>query len=297
VFAVLSGVAKGGWQPIHDFCERSSLPCLFPITDLPVIDEGDFYSLYFSRGMTLEADAISEHLAADGRQPGPVVQVYRRGDPRAEAAAAALRKRMEATGRALRDVSFDGPEASLAAFWPSTLALAAGGTAVLWVEPGDLGDALAAPLDPGPQRIYLSTTLYGVERGRIATEALSRVFLVHPQDLPSALGVRLARSTGWLKAKRIYQPNALQVQGNAVFALRVVGEAIRTIRGYYLRDYLIERIEHMLDNSLFTSVYPTVTLAPGQRFVSKGTYITQFAGQDGGQLTAVTPWVFPNFNK
>jgi hypothetical protein len=128
---------------------------------------------------------------------------------------------------------------------------------------------LAAPLDPGPQRVYLSTTLYGVERGRIAAEALGRVFLVHPQDLPSALGVRLARSTGWLKAKRIYQPNALQVQGNAVFALRVVGEAVRTIRGYYLRDYLIERIEHMLDNALFTSVYPTVTLAPGQRFISK----------------------------
>jgi len=34
---------------IHAFCERSSLPCLFPVTDLPVVDELDFYSMYFSR--------------------------------------------------------------------------------------------------------------------------------------------------------------------------------------------------------------------------------------------------------
>ncbi len=297
VFAVLSGLVDGSWQPIHRFCERSSLPCLFPVTDLPVIDEDDFYSIYFTKGMTLEADAIAEHLAVDSQLAAPVVQVFRRGDPRGEAAAAALRSRVEGKGVELRDLVLDGPGAAPEGFWPSALATASGGTAVLWVQPDDLGDALAEPLNSGPKRIYLSTTFYGVERGTIASGSLSRVFLVHPQDLPSGLRVRLARSTGWLKARRIYDPRAQKAQANAVFALRVAGEAVKKIQGYYLRDYMIERIEHMLDNSLFTSVYPSVTLAPGQRFVSKGTYIAQFAEQDGGKLTAVTPWVIPGFNE
>ena len=297
VFAVVSGVVEGSWQPIHAFCERSSLPCLFPVTDLPVVDELDFYSMYFSRGMALEADAIAEHLAHSGLLTGPLIQVYRRGDPRAEVAAATLRTRIEKAGGQMRDLVFDGPDTASEGFWRSSLAAAAGGTAVLWVEPEALGDALAAPGDAGPQRIYLSTTLYGVEPKKIAAGSFGRVFLVHPQEMPDARTVRLARSTGWFKAKRIYDPKALQVQANVFFALKIAGDAVKTIRGYYLRDYMIERIEHMMDNALYTSVYPSVTLSPGQRFVSKGAYIAQFSAQDGGKLIAVTPWRFPDSNQ
>ena len=66
VFAVLSGMAPGSWQPIHDFCEQNQVPCLFPVTDLPVVDEQSFYTVYLSQGMTLEADAIARHLFDDG---------------------------------------------------------------------------------------------------------------------------------------------------------------------------------------------------------------------------------------
>lgn len=297
VFAVLSGVVNGSWQPIHDFCERSSLPCLFPVTDLPEINEQDFYSLYFSRGMALEADAIAEHLTAEGLSAGPLIQVYRRGDARAEAGAAALRSRIERTGGHLSDITFDELDSGRAGFWPATLAAAPGGTAVLWVDAEDLGDALAPSGDWGPKRIYLSTTLYGVEPKKIADGSFGRVFLVHPQEMPDERTVRLARSTGWFKAKRIYDPKALQAQANVFFALKIAGDAVKTIRGYYRRDYLIERIEHMMDNALYTSVYPSVTLSPGQRFVSKGAYIAQFSAQDGGKLIAVTPWRFPDSNQ
>ena len=53
VFAVLSGIGEGSWQPVHAFCESEHLPCLFPTTDLPVIAEKDFYPIYLSKGMTL----------------------------------------------------------------------------------------------------------------------------------------------------------------------------------------------------------------------------------------------------
>ena len=35
---------------------------------------------------------------------------------------------------------------------------------------------------------------------------------------------------------------------------------------HFSRDYLLEKLEHMAENSLSTSVYLRLSLAPGQRF-------------------------------
>ncbi len=47
VFAILSGSSDGKWKPIHEFCERQGVPCLFPATDVPVCDSSNNYTLYF----------------------------------------------------------------------------------------------------------------------------------------------------------------------------------------------------------------------------------------------------------
>jgi hypothetical protein len=65
------------------------------------------------------------------------------------------------------------------------------------------------------------------------------------------------------------------------------------IRGFFKRDYFIERMEHMAENALYTSVYPRVSLAPGQRFLSRGAYIAQFQPGGAGELAAKTDWLLP----
>jgi hypothetical protein len=50
----------------------------------------------------------------------------------------------------------------------------------------------------------------------------------------------------------------------------------------------------MVDNATYTSVYPRISLAPDQRFVSKGAYIARFS-EDGG-LVAATDWLIPGSN-
>ena len=69
--------------------------------------------------------------------------------------------------------------------------------------------------------------------------------------------------------------------------------AVKAIKSYYLRDYLIESIEHMVDNANYTSVYPRVSLAPGQRFISRGAYIAQLPAEGTGGLVAVSEWLVP----
>lgn len=68
--------------------------------------------------------------------------------------------------------------------------------------------------------------------------------------------------------------------------------------GRYVRDYLVERIELMLNKmatagSFATGYYPLLSLAYGQRFASKGGYIVRFADASGNTLVAETNWIVP----
>jgi hypothetical protein len=77
--------------------------------------------------------------------------------------------------------------------------------------------------------------------------------------------------------------------GNAYFAAMVTANTIKNLRAHLNREYLIERIEHMIDNVLFTSVYPHLSLGPDQRFAAKGCHII-------GPLNAevASNWVIPD---
>jgi hypothetical protein len=68
---------------------------------------------------------------------------------------------------------------------------------------------------------------------------------------------------------------------------------VSAIRGFFKRDYLLQRIEHMAENATYTSVYPHISLAPGQRFLSRGAYITQFDPGGSGRLVAASDWMIP----
>jgi hypothetical protein len=65
------------------------------------------------------------------------------------------------------------------------------------------------------------------------------------------------------------------------------------MRGFFNREYFLEGIEHMAENATFTSVYPGVSLAPGQRFISRGAYIAQFPATGSDDLAAVGAWIVP----
>ncbi len=62
VFAILGGISNQSWQPIHDFCERLQLPCLFPITDLPAVSDSGWYTFYFNKGYYQEGEAAARYL-------------------------------------------------------------------------------------------------------------------------------------------------------------------------------------------------------------------------------------------
>ena len=295
VFAVLNGVAAGSWAPIHAFCEAERVPCLFPTTDLPVINEADFYPLYLSKGMTLEAGAIEHQLIVDGSAARAVVQVSRAGDAHSATATQALQSLVESREGRIENVVLEIDQQADDAFWKRVIDVADGNTLILWLGAAELESFWAVASASKPlQRIYLSATLFDSnDYSGIPAALRERLYFVHTHELPRKLTRLLARSTGWLRARRIYAPDEKEVQANAYFALKMAGQGLVHIRGFFNREYFIERIEHMVDNANYTSVYPRISLAPNQRFVSKGFYIAQLDNRDKARLQAVSEWLIP----
>ena len=67
--------------------------------------------------------------------------------------------------------------------------------------------------------------------------------------------------------------------------------ALDSIRGYFNRDGFQKRFEHEVDSADYTSVYPCITLALNQRFVSKCFYIAKLPKEGQGGLIAVAVWL------
>jgi mono/diheme cytochrome c family protein len=283
VFAVLSGIGEGSWRPALEFFERQELPCLFPNTDLPAISETGFYSVYFSKGMTLEAQVLAKHLQGDASEP--VIQVYRDGESGA-VAAATLRQALP--GRVF-DRRIEPGARPTAAFWEEVLHAAQSSSLVLWLGDEDVRAFNAAAMAaPQPKGIYLSSSLTTATTGGLPQ---ARLYFIRPFDLPQVLDRRLVRVRTWLRARNLATGDE-QVQTNTYFAATVAGEALMYLVDNFSRDYFVERIEDMLDNALAATIYPRTTLGPGQRFASKGSYIVRFS-DSAPSLQPVGGWIVP----
>ena len=52
----------------------------------------------------------------------------------------------------------------------------------------------------------------------------------------------------------------------------------------------------MIDNAIYTSIYTHMSLAPEQRFVSKGGVIVRVDEAATGSFDTVTDWIVPDFS-
>jgi hypothetical protein len=294
VFAVIGGLGVGSWQPVHAFCEGAGLPCVFPDVDLPGDDGAGYYSLYFTRGIALEADVLARQLAESGSDTGRILQVFR-NDARGRVPAQALRDALQRRGiEAPADYPVGGSGPMPAGFWPRVVHDARPVTLVLWLDAADVqGLAASWELPAGVRSIYLSATLSGTPDASLLPEGwLDRLCMVSLFDPPANRERHLARMNAWLRVRQVPLADA-RTQANAYFAVTVTGDAMSSLGENFSRDYFIERIEQMTGSSPSPSIYPHLSLGPGQRFASKGGYILGFAKNAAGTPVPVSGWLIP----
>jgi hypothetical protein len=290
VFAVVSGLGGKNWEPVHRFCERQSVPCLLPNVDLPVVAANDFYPVYFSQGVLLEAQLIAARLA----QPRPdsaarvrIVQVFRRDDIGA-AAAARLRAAL-APGSEAVDHAF-GPGGGPQQLTQALRDVKAGDVLVLWLRAADL-KALPAPT-PKNAEVYASGVMGGLEQAPLSPAWRDIARIAYPFELPEARSLRLNYPLGWFHLEKIPVVDE-RVQVDTYIACSVLAQTLSSMIGEYQRDYLVERVEAMLSSRLVDGYYSRLGLAPGQRYASKGGYLVRFAEPAGVRVVADGNWIVP----
>jgi hypothetical protein len=290
VLAVVSGLAGSNWAPVHEFCEEKALPCLFPNVEVPVDAADDFYTLYFSKGVLLEAELIVSKIVqpGHGEPPATVHQIFRTadsGEPAGRALAAALKQH----GIAVRNhvVAKDGSGASLS----EALHQAANAQAlVLWLRPADVAALGEAP--SGATAVYLSGLMGGLDGAPLPAHWRGRTEVAYPFDLPEKRRVRVDYPLGWFSIRRI-PVVAEQVQADTYLACGLLSEALSHMVDNFTRAYLIEQLQSMIGHRVITGYYPRLTLATHQHFASKGGYLTHFADVGGRRVVADSDWLVP----
>ena len=268
---------------------------MFPDVDYPEVVDSGYYPLYFSRGVTLEAEVLAKHLLETGPsgQSGTIVQVFR-DHALGRLPSQALRKALQGRGG---EAVIDYPLPDAGRLPADFLSRLAGSerpsTLVLWLDSADLAalDLAAVPPD-GLEAIYVSASLSAMRRPSLPENWQSRLQMVYPFDLPASREQRLTRMKAWLRARNIPLGDE-RTQANAFFAATVTGDAVSHLGENFSRDYLIERIEQMTGASLSPSIYPRLSLGPGQRFASKGGYVVCFPEGTTDAPVPVSDWLIP----
>lgn len=289
VFAVISGIGRTTWEPVHRFCESEAIPCLLPNVDLPVVSENDFYPVYFSRGVLLEADLIAHELDSLGkaRAPRRLVQVFRQGDIGA-AAAGRLAASLQPTALASveRAVKADAPAAGVAAALED---VRADDVVVLWLRGADLEALPQRPEDL--RQLFVSGVMGGLEGMPLPASWRAVASITYPYDLPRDRAVRMNYPLVWFRIQQI-PLTAERVQTDTYVACGIVAEATAQMLDNFVREYLVELIEEGLSPRLVNGYYNRLGLAPGQRFASKGGYLVRLAGA-GPPIVAESAWIVP----
>jgi Cytochrome c len=288
-FAMLSGSTGHDWKTVHAFCEARKLPCILPLSDGPPEADADFYSLYYNSGADLEARVTAQSLVQGASISGMKVLIARNSDARSADAVHAFENQWAALGGppAAQFVVNRGRTPS-PRIWRQQINNVGAGALIAWL-PADqlagLGNSDAVP--PGTP-IYTADSFTDWTAEAAAAPGTSRFWHVYPYRLAGSSGAQFPREQVWLHSRGL---DALdpKIAGRVLFACHALGEQLAGIENNFSREYLLEGMEHMLDNTSMTTLFPRTTLGQGQRFLSRGAFVVH---PDGiRNATGESAWV------
>jgi hypothetical protein len=161
---------------------------------------------------------------------------------------------------------------------------------VLWLRPGDL-TALASHPAP-PAAVFMSGLLGGLEGAPLPASWRERTHMAYPFGLPKQRLINVDFALGWFRIRQIPVVD-LQVQSDTYLACGLLSETLNRMADTFTRDYLVERMQGMLEHRILTGYYPRLSLAAGQRFASKGGYLVHFSEGSGVPVVADQNWLVP----
>jgi hypothetical protein len=293
VFALVGGITTGDWGPIHKFCEENRIPCLFPITDFPVISETDWYTLYFSKGLYQEGEAAAKYLhgMVDISKDVSVVQLFRNNR-----AGLALSEAFRQTWQGLSrrppvNVMLESKEVANEDFWKQLLGRHKHSVIVSWLGPKDLSAIGGiAELPNRPEKVFLSSSLMGQSLFSLPEKVRSFAYITHPYRLPQEEKIFKRVVEAWLKSTKIPITN-MNIESKMFDLVMLISSPLAMLKGYFYRDHFLEIFDMMEDQQDKVALYPRLSFGPRQRYASKGCYIVQLTEGPQPELVRRSDWV------
>lgn len=293
VFAILGGISNADWAPIHAFSEQNELPVILPITERPVISSGSAYTLYFSKGLYQEGESAASYIR---RQEAAlhdvrIVQVYKKGSEGELVARGFKEKWQRFSASTVLNYELDDTRLKKDNGWQDLIEPGKKTFVLLWVS--DAQPTLSSLFDDHEHKsfkVFVSSTLLKEGYASIADEYRDRVYITYPYAFPEEKKRNLASLETWLKIKNIPKGDQ-RIQSKMYFLGWILSDTLAGIKSEFYRDYFMERIEMMKDQTHSISVYPRLSFGPGQRYASKGCYVIQLTKGESPHLLKVSDWI------
>ena len=298
VFALLGGISYGDWRPIHAFCERQKLPCLFPITDLPVVSDTDWYTQYFSKGYYQEGQAAARYLRGldDSSATRRVLQITQDG-PEGRDLSAGFRETMQELGQApgpkqeqgtVKEIRLGKGEVSAASL--RALIEQEKPTVVLLWTGAESFDAVEGLADQsnGPRFVFMSSRLVGAKLRSLPEKARAFTWFTYPfrdpKDEPN-----VSKYADSLLAGLTQRIPETRISTRTYSMIQVMLQGLMDMDRNFYRDNFMDRISMQRDQIL--PDYLRISFGPGQRYASKGCFIMQLGPGPDPQLIRKSEWV------
>jgi len=277
VFALVGGISAGSWKPIHEFCERNAIPCLYPVTDYPVISEQDWYTRYLSKGLYQEGESAARYLAGmhEAEENISVIQVHT-DDLAGRTLAEGFRSTWEQLGRPKPpEVAVPPKFRPDAKFWSELVATHRPKVVLFWHATGDLSKLIM------PSQFTVNTPLMFLSYGLLGDVVYSlpihhkpNTYITYPYDL-GEMGIKYtSMDLALLRSKGITSKKP-ELLAKAAILNNVLSEIFMKFDRYFYRDYLLDMASELADKSRLIPLYTRISFGPGQLYASKGCYITQ----------------------
>jgi len=294
VFAFLGGVAPGSWAPLHDFCEKNEIPCILPVTDLPVISDKQWYTLYFSKGYYQEGETAAKYLSrVFALPPGKtVVQVYR-GSDEAKALARGFADGWKKLGAAaLVDLPVAGGEKIAPRFWEELVSSHPDAVLLLWLNPSDLaGIGTLAAGAKKPSTIFVSSSMLAGKFTALPDSVRDLTLITYPTRLPDDGEYARTVAASWLKYRKIPASVDPDVAFKSYLVTRMLSRVLVDMGGNLYRDFFLDLFDDGKDETNTSVLYPKLSFGPGQRYASKGCYVVTLTKGDNARVVRRSDWI------
>lgn len=294
VFAILGGISTKDWKPIHEFCEQEQLPCLFPITNFPVLSPPGWYTYYFNKGFAQEGEAVAHYLnRLEGiSRDTPILQIIQ-DSPTGKALATGFQNSWDTFDRtAVTTITLTGSQIHDQSAMSAILKNSKAQVLILWADAEILPNltTLISYL-PSSGMIFVSSGYLGKNTTRIEETIRNKVYITYPYRLTPYVGPK----TGGIDARvpilassKDFGSRRIESRSTDVLKQAILN-GVSLLNDNLYRDNLMDIMSMQMD--IIVRDYERLSFGPGQRYVSKGCYIIQLGPGTEPELLPRSEWV------